>query len=178
MKNCPYVLDQGTSSDTACPYFHSIVNCEPCGRVFQSHDMYQQHIKSKKHLKGRSRLRKSRKLIIEVVEGVKPPALNAIPYVGRLPKAKIPSRLQSLLSSSQSTKDLSAQVRKIFMPKVFDSNTYYRHFKHLLWIEEYKMESVSFSVSTTHQLTDIFRQDLERYDMPNTTLTRDNNYYQ
>ncbi|KAF8954804.1 P-loop containing nucleoside triphosphate hydrolase protein [Flammula alnicola] len=106
------------------------------------------------------RLRTSRKAVVKVVEGIKPPALNAIPYIGRLPKASIPSTLQSILSSSQSTKDVSAQVRKIFMPTDFNSNTYDPHFKHLLWVEEYKME-----------------QDLERYDMLRTALNRHNNYY-
>ena len=40
--------------------------------------------------------------ILEVVKGIKPPANSAIPYVGRLPKAYIPTDLEKLLSSEDS----------------------------------------------------------------------------
>ncbi|KAF8970478.1 RNA helicase [Flammula alnicola] len=73
-------------------------------------------------------------------QGIKPPALTAIRYVVPLPRADIPSHLQTILAGS----DIS----------------YSRHFKHLLWIEEFKME-----------------QDLERYDIPDATLMRHNKYY-
>ncbi|KAF9494839.1 P-loop containing nucleoside triphosphate hydrolase protein [Pleurotus eryngii] len=57
----------------------------------------------------------------ELVEGVFPPALKAIPYIGRLPHAHIPTPLATTLSS-------------------VDSETYGRFFKNLLWIEEHRME--------------------------------------
>ncbi|KAF8895854.1 RNA helicase [Gymnopilus junonius] len=106
------------------------------------------------------RVRTTRRPVREVVEGIKPPALNAVPYVGHLPKAAIPPQLQTILSSSQSTKQITAQVQKIYIPDVFDSTSYDRLFKHLLWIEECKME-----------------QDLEHYDILNVQLRKHNSYY-
>ncbi|CAA7269336.1 unnamed protein product [Cyclocybe aegerita] len=106
------------------------------------------------------RRRTTQKPMLELVEGIKPPALHAIPYIGRLPVANIPSQLQGILSGSQSTTKLVDQIRRVFMPNVLDSDTYGRHHKTLLWIEEFKME-----------------QDLERYDILDATLARHNNYY-
>ncbi|KAJ3508690.1 hypothetical protein NLJ89_g5619 [Agrocybe chaxingu] len=107
------------------------------------------------------RSRTARKAIAEIIEGVRPPALNAIPYVGRLPKADIPTQLQGILSGSESTSRLISHVRRVFLPEALNSVNYYgRHFKYLLWIEEYKMA-----------------QDLERYDIPDATLTRHSNYF-
>lgn len=51
MQNCPNVLAHGTCSDQACPFLHNIVNCEPCGLIFDSHHNYQQHIKSNRHIR-------------------------------------------------------------------------------------------------------------------------------
>ncbi|KAL4254212.1 DNA2/NAM7 helicase family protein [Pleurotus pulmonarius] len=89
----------------------------------------------------------------EVVEGVFPPALKAIPYIGRLPHAHIPTPLATTLSSG-SRKEIIDRVRKAFLPRSVDSETYGRFFKNLLWIEEHRME-----------------QDLEIYDIPDATLT-------
>ncbi|PPQ74162.1 hypothetical protein CVT26_006766 [Gymnopilus dilepis] len=106
------------------------------------------------------RPRATHRPIREVVEGVKPPALNAVPYIGRLPKAAVPSQLGALLAGSHPTKQTLDNVRSIYIPSVFNSNTYDRFFKHLLWVEECKME-----------------QDLEHYDMLNAPLTKHDNYY-
>jgi helicase MOV-10 len=88
------------------------------------------------------RTRSRRNVIAEkdIVEGVKPPALNAIRYVVVLPKAKIPTHLHNILAGSETTAKVTATVRKVFMPQVFNSDTYGRHFKHLLWAEEFKSE--------------------------------------
>ncbi|KAH9477519.1 Putative helicase mov-10-B.1 [Psilocybe cubensis] len=106
------------------------------------------------------RTRSAYKPISNVVEGVKPPALSAVKYVVRLPRAEIPHQLQIMLSGSESTHRLMNNIKKIFMPSSLNSDTYGRHFKNLLWVEEYKME-----------------QDLERYDIPNASLAKYNTYY-
>ncbi|KAJ8688671.1 hypothetical protein PTI98_013429 [Pleurotus ostreatus] len=95
----------------------------------------------------------------EVVEGVFPPALKAIPYIGKLPHAHIPTQLATTLSSG-SRKEIIDRVRKAFLPKSVDGETYGRFFKNLLWIEEHRME-----------------QDLEIYDIPNATLIPHSPFY-
>ncbi|KDR68388.1 hypothetical protein GALMADRAFT_78731 [Galerina marginata CBS 339.88] len=106
------------------------------------------------------RTRSTRKRILEVVEGIRPPALTAVRYVVPLPKANMPTQLQFVLAGSESTSRCTSHIRKVFLPASLTSNTYGRHFKLLLWIEEFKME-----------------QDLERYDIPDATLRRYQNYY-
>lgn len=88
------------------------------------------------------RPRTSRKMINEndVIPGEKPPAMGVIPYVGRLPEAKIPQPLKTLLESSESVGKIVKQIKKIYIPQVVDSGNYGRFFKYLLWIEEAKME--------------------------------------
>jgi helicase MOV-10 len=90
------------------------------------------------------RTRSTRKIIPEqdIVEGVKPPALNAIRYVVSLPKATIPTHLHNILASSETMAKVVSTVRKVFMPQDFNSDTYGRHFKQLLWVEEFKSEYV------------------------------------
>ncbi|KAK7439801.1 hypothetical protein VKT23_017376 [Stygiomarasmius scandens] len=90
----------------------------------------------------------------QVIEGEPAPALNAIPYKGRLTLAPIPKYLSELLETG-STKDIIQNLRNLYLPAVVNSETYSRHFKHLLWTEEFQME-----------------RDLERYDIHNAKLTR------
>ncbi|KAF9527402.1 hypothetical protein CPB83DRAFT_907611 [Crepidotus variabilis] len=52
-----------------------------------------------------------KKRVLEVVEGVKPPSLNAIPYVKGLPKATIPPKLALLLSNGEFTSRLVDEIR-------------------------------------------------------------------
>lgn len=78
--------------------------------------------------------------ILEVVQGIKPPANFIITYKARLPIAHIPSRLATILSSRDSIAKIIAQVKSVFMPEVFNSKSYGQHFKQLLWIEEYRTE--------------------------------------
>ena len=79
--------------------------------------------------------------VLEVVKGIKPPATSVIPYVGRLPKALIPTRLEEMiLSSKGSVAKLTARIQSVFMPKIFNTKSYGQHFKYLLWIEEIRAE--------------------------------------
>ncbi|KAL0958010.1 hypothetical protein HGRIS_000184 [Hohenbuehelia grisea] len=96
----------------------------------------------------------------KVVEGVFPASLKAVPYIGKLPPAFIPKQLASMLAMNAPPKEVLESVRNMFLPRVLNSESYARHFKYLLWIEEQRME-----------------HDLEIYDIPNATLSRHNQYY-
>lgn len=113
----------------------------------------------------------------EILKGVFPLALKAVPYVVPLLHADIPKHLSSSLSKG-STADVISSIRRIFLPKVWDSSTYGQHFKTLLWIEEHRMEFVFlFDLSVTLAHLQINRRDLEMYDISYTTLTTHNQYY-
>ncbi|KAJ7746485.1 P-loop containing nucleoside triphosphate hydrolase protein [Mycena maculata] len=99
------------------------------------------------------RKRTTRQPETNIVEGVLPPSLKAVPYVVPLPEAPIPNGLAAALSTGTTT-DIVANLRRSYLPPILDSNTYPRHFKHLLWIEEYRME-----------------RDLEHYDISQAKLT-------
>ncbi|KAJ7323066.1 P-loop containing nucleoside triphosphate hydrolase protein [Mycena albidolilacea] len=105
------------------------------------------------------RKRTARQPETDVVEGIHPPSLKAVPYVVALPKALIPANLASALSTG-STKSIVDKIRSLFLPSVLDSDTYARHFKTLVWSEEFRME-----------------RDLEHYDIPNAKLTVQNYYH-
>ncbi|PFH46784.1 hypothetical protein AMATHDRAFT_69038 [Amanita thiersii Skay4041] len=94
-----------------------------------------------------------------VVEGVKPPTVKTIPYIGKLPRAPIPSVILTILAEG-SVKEITAHIKRTFMPTMLNSDTFSRHFRTLLWVEEARME-----------------QDLERYDIFNATLTKDRGSY-
>ncbi len=125
------------------------------------------------------RVRSTRKPIQKVVEGVKPPALNAIPYTRKLPEAAIPSHLASVLSSPEGTAKIVSQIRKRFLPAALNSKTYGPYFKQLLWAEEHQAECVILRIKIFNQLRFFLscRVDLERYDIPDAILTRNNNYF-
>ncbi|KAJ6572162.1 P-loop containing nucleoside triphosphate hydrolase protein [Mycena capillaripes] len=105
------------------------------------------------------RKRTARQPETNIVEGILPPSLKAVPYVGSLPQAPIPSHLASTLATGN-TVNIVANVRRLYLPPVLDSSTYARHFKHLIWIEEFRME-----------------RDLEHYDIPHAKLTSHNYYH-
>ncbi|KAH7924362.1 RNA helicase [Leucogyrophana mollusca] len=88
----------------------------------------------------------------DVVPGIKPPSSMAIPYVVTLLKALPPTDLVAVLSE-QSTSEAIGHVQRVFLPKTLDTTTYARHFKALLWVEEFRME-----------------RDLEHYDIPDALL--------
>lgn len=83
----------------------------------------------------------ARQPVTKVVEGVAPPALSAIPYRDALPRADIPKLLKAALSNG-SFAQILRQMRQVYLPSTLESATYSRHFKHLLWIEEFRMEYV------------------------------------
>jgi hypothetical protein len=91
------------------------------------------------------RERVARQPEVTVVEGVKPASLKAIPYAFKLPIATIPKPLLSTLSSTRSSSEGVTRIKNVFLPSSLNSDTYARHFKHLLWIEEYQMECASFT---------------------------------
>ena len=77
----------------------------------------------------------------EVIEGPKPEVLEAITYIGKLPQANIPRYMHDVLSRSND-KEVVGQLRGTFLPRVFDSANHSKHFKCLLWVEEYRSECV------------------------------------
>ena len=91
------------------------------------------------------------KEIGEVIGGVKPAALKAIRYKAKLPKAAIPKSLHDLLSSSEPIVQITKQVKEVLFPVPLINFNYGKFFKHLLWIEEMKMEYVLF-LGFWHQL--------------------------
>ncbi|RDB30431.1 putative helicase MOV-10 [Hypsizygus marmoreus] len=105
------------------------------------------------------RKKSARQPELMVVEGIRPPALKAVPYVVPLPRAAIPGGLATTLSTGSPANILS-RVQSVFLPPELNTQGYARHFKHLLWIEEFRME-----------------KDLEIYDMTNANLTQHGNLY-
>ncbi|EEB90574.1 hypothetical protein MPER_11197, partial [Moniliophthora perniciosa FA553] len=57
-------------------------------------------------------------------------------------------------------KEVVAHLQKVYLPREFNGETFGKHFKHLLWAEEFQMD-----------------RDLEHYDMSNVPLVRHNSYY-
>ncbi|KAJ7931319.1 RNA helicase [Mycena leptocephala] len=111
-----------------------------------------------------------------IIEGVRPPSSNAVPYVVPLPEAAIPSNLASTLSTGN-TMSIVTNIRRLYLPPVLDSKTYARHFKHLLWIEEFRMKSGFLWLTTNNAQSHLSRRDLERYDIPDARLVTKNDYY-
>ncbi|KAJ4467007.1 RNA helicase, partial [Lentinula aciculospora] len=105
------------------------------------------------------RKRTQRQPETNVLEGIAPPSTQAIPYVGRLPLATIPGHLLNTLSTG-STKEVLARLRRMYLPPILNSETYTKHFKHLIWTEEFQMD-----------------RDLEYYDINDAKLSRYNMYY-
>lgn len=85
------------------------------------------------------RRRTERKPEAGIIEGVRPPALNIIPYVGKLPMAAIPSDLLAMLSEG-SVKETVDRLRRAYLPPILDSDSFSRHFRTLIWIEEQRSE--------------------------------------
>jgi helicase MOV-10 len=74
-----------------------------------------------------------------VVEGEAPPSTQAILYIVKLPPALIPKHLAASLSSGTS-KEILACLQRVYLLSVLNSETYSKHFKHLVWAEEFQME--------------------------------------
>lgn len=89
------------------------------------------------------RIRGPREPETQVIQGVPPPSLQAIPYVSRLPAADIPKHLLSSLAASPTASTENVQmIQDTFLPKLFDAESHGRYFNILVWIEEHKMEYV------------------------------------
>ena len=84
--------------------------------------------------------RTARDQVREIVAGDPPPALGVIRYIGKLPKALIPSYISSALKDGGSITNIIAQFRSSILPRSLEDVTYGRHFKALLWTEEYRSE--------------------------------------
>jgi helicase MOV-10 len=80
---------------------------------------------------------------INVIPGIRPPALDAIPWVISLPDALVPKNLSDAVASGE-VKDILERLKRSFLPVDFSSDTYGRHWKYLLWLEEIRMEYVCF----------------------------------
>lgn len=85
------------------------------------------------------RVRDAREEAKEVVPGVAAPALKVIPWVVALPQAFVPKDLYRILSSGP-VGQVIKEVRRAFLPRELIADTYGRHFKSLLWCEEFRME--------------------------------------
>ncbi|KZT00672.1 P-loop containing nucleoside triphosphate hydrolase protein [Laetiporus sulphureus 93-53] len=96
---------------------------------------------------------------LDVIPGVPPPALRAVPYVTKLPWAEIPKRISAALAQGSLDQQI-AFFRDTELPRVLNSANHSRHFKTLLWIEEHRMEN-----------------DLQIYDIPDAQMRKYNQYY-
>jgi helicase MOV-10 len=86
------------------------------------------------------RSKSQRSPILEVVKGIKTPATFVTPYVDWLPKAPIPKPLEKILSGKDSVAKMTARIKSVIIPQDFNSKSHGRHFKNLLWIEEFRTE--------------------------------------
>lgn len=123
--------------------------------IFKDENLHQQFMIAKvykaivgkredyEHLRPREpykpRIRGSRAEVKEVVPGVESPALKTVPWVISLPQSKIPGPLERTLGTG-SVGQVISTVRDAFLPAVLNSDSYGRHFKNLVWCEEYRAE--------------------------------------
>lgn len=75
----------------------------------------------------------------EVTSGIKPPQLADIKWVVDLPQALVPHDLEVLLEGPR-MKDVVDTLKQTWLPGAFNSETYGRHFKILLHVEETQMK--------------------------------------
>ncbi|KAF9648689.1 P-loop containing nucleoside triphosphate hydrolase protein [Thelephora ganbajun] len=105
------------------------------------------------------RRRTKRAPVNEVVPGVPPESNAAITWRVLLPQAEIPAHIILALKYG-STKVQIESIKRSALPRTFEAATYGRHFKTLLWAEEFQMEN-----------------DLERYDISDATLMHHGRYH-
>ncbi|TDL24428.1 P-loop containing nucleoside triphosphate hydrolase protein [Rickenella mellea] len=104
--------------------------------------------------------RRNEEPVSDPVPGIPPPALAAIAWEVSLPKFPIPAGLKQIGFSQGTYGDLANKVRSTYLPKAFDGDTYGRHMKMMIWIEEEQA-----------------RRDLQLYNLSGTTLERKGVYY-
>ncbi|KAH8804322.1 RNA helicase [Flagelloscypha sp. PMI_526] len=105
------------------------------------------------------RRRTARDPEVQVEPGIKPPSLDAVPYVVPLPHANIPGTLKELLARG-SGNQVMEDLRKSVLPPILNAQSYGRHEKYLLWIEEAQME-----------------RDLQSYDISDAELALHGTYH-
>ena len=74
----------------------------------------------------------------QVVEGRRPPALDAVVWVKTLEQSYIPAGLQNLLRNGSTRKAMGA-IRGSFLPQTLMNETHERYFRVLLWLEEHRL---------------------------------------
>jgi helicase MOV-10 len=84
----------------------------------------------------------SRNRTTNIEPGEAPPALSTIRYVVPLSEASIPEYIAKILSRGGSLSNIIWQFQSSILPRSLQDTTYWRHFKALLWAEEYRSEYV------------------------------------
>lgn len=84
----------------------------------------------------------SRPLELDVIPGIAPPAIRAVPYVVELAYAHIPKWLREMLTLPEGgkTRDAIKKFGKEVLPVACDPQTHGEYFKALLWAEEFRSE--------------------------------------
>jgi helicase MOV-10 len=77
----------------------------------------------------------------DVVPGVPPAALAAIKWEVTLPKADIPSNVWAAIDQPSIAGTIH-QVQLTLLPQVLQFNSYAKHWKSLLWLDEIQATSV------------------------------------
>ncbi|KAF8581297.1 P-loop containing nucleoside triphosphate hydrolase protein [Ramaria rubella] len=75
---------------------------------------------------------------LEVIRGIKPPQIANITWVVDLPQAPVPKALENVLRNPK-VKIVVESLKRTWLPSELDSETYGRHFKVLLHVEEAQM---------------------------------------
>lgn len=86
---------------------------------------------------------KDRDPVEEVVDGIPPPALAEVKWAVPLPIAPVPKYIPPALAIG-SRAEKTSTVRNTLLPRTLTHETYGRHWKTLLWIEEEQMRYVLF----------------------------------
>lgn len=86
------------------------------------------------------RKRTAREPETDITPGIPPEATSTTKWVTKLPPADIPKGLIKILLSSDSASEVAAAIRQVRLPARLDSESYSRHFRDLVWIEEFKMQ--------------------------------------
>ncbi|EMD34730.1 hypothetical protein CERSUDRAFT_158351 [Gelatoporia subvermispora B] len=93
------------------------------------------------------------------VPGRRPPALDAVPWVKKLPQAEIQAFLLSILTA-QPENEATAKLRTSHVPPTLNGYNHGEFFKLLLWIEEFKAD-----------------RDLRAYDMADVQFRKEGYHY-
>ncbi|RPD55534.1 P-loop containing nucleoside triphosphate hydrolase protein [Lentinus tigrinus ALCF2SS1-7] len=95
----------------------------------------------------------------QVMEGRRPPALDAVMWVKTLEQSYIPAGLQDILKNGSTRKAIAA-IRGTFLPQTLINETHERYFRVLLWLEEHRL-----------------REDLRLYDLADVQFAKEGRLY-